>query len=248
MVFQVAHISRQMTVEGTYSHTRCSKQSSTLCTVMERNTMFIHTQKESCMGEKMDQREILFSVTEADRLWGENGRGLPGDERWSEREELLSVRELWPQAAVPAVAKSGQKAIDYILKDAEDDDCQRTGEGEGRRESNDAVDKNIMENAQSLKETNYPIWQKSDFINMFSFHLTLFFFVVGVVSVYDHLSHFQVQSVTFNECPEIGAAGPERKGIVFFYYYYCLFVSPSLSLFSLPLWSLLFSSVGVCWQ
>lgn len=86
----------------------------------------------------------------------------------------MSVRELWPQAAVPAVAKSGQKAIDYILKDAEDDDCQRTGEGEGRRESNDAVDKNIMENAQSLKETNYPIWQKSDFINMFSFHLTLF--------------------------------------------------------------------------
>lgn len=141
---------------------------------------------------------------------------MPGDERWSERGELLSVRELWPQAAVPAVAKSGQKAIDYILKDAEDDDCQRTGEGEGRRESNDAVDKNIMENAQSLKETNYPIWQKSDFINMFSFHLTLFFVVVGVVSVYDHLSHFQVQSVTFNECPEIGAAGPERKGIVFF--------------------------------
>lgn len=27
--------------------------------------------------------------------------------------ELLSIRELWPQAAVPAVAKSGQKAIDY---------------------------------------------------------------------------------------------------------------------------------------
>lgn len=124
----------------------------------------------------MDQREILFSVTEADRLWGENGRGLPGDERWSERGELLSVRELWPQAAVPAVAKSGQKAIDYILKDAEDDDCQRTREGEGRRESNDAVDKNIMENAQSLKETNYPIWQKSNFINMSSFHLTFSFF------------------------------------------------------------------------
>lgn len=29
------------------------------------------------------------------------------------REKLLSIRELWPQAAVPAVAKSGQKAIDY---------------------------------------------------------------------------------------------------------------------------------------
>lgn len=42
-----------------------------------------------------------------------------------------------------------------------------------------------------------------------------FVVVVVVVSVYDHLSHFQVQSVTFNECPEIGAAGPERKGIVF---------------------------------
>lgn len=35
------------------------------------------------------------------------------DERESERGELLSIRELWSQAAVPAVAKSGEKAIDY---------------------------------------------------------------------------------------------------------------------------------------
>lgn len=67
MVFQVAHISRQMTVEGTYSHTRCSKQSSTLCTVMERNTMFIHTQKESCMGKKwISVKSSFLSLRQTD--------------------------------------------------------------------------------------------------------------------------------------------------------------------------------------
>lgn len=35
------------------------------------------------------------------------GGGAQGDERWSERGELLSIRELWPPAAVPAVTKSG---------------------------------------------------------------------------------------------------------------------------------------------
>lgn len=183
----------------------------------------------------MDQREILFSVTEADRLWGENGRGLPGDERWSERGELLSVRELWPQAAVPAVAKSGQKAIDYILKDAEDDDCQRTREGEGRRESNNAVDKNIMENAQSLKETNYPIWQKSDFINMFSFHLTLFFFccwccicVWPSFSFSSAISH--IQWVPWNRCSRA-----REKRECFFFIINNIYLFHPVYLFSLSL-------------
>lgn len=36
---------------------------------------------------------------------------MQGDE--SERGELLSIRELWPPAAVPAVTTSGWKAIDY---------------------------------------------------------------------------------------------------------------------------------------
>lgn len=67
MVFQVAHISRQTTVEGRYSHTRCSKQSSTLCTVMERNTMFIHTQKESCMGKKwISVKSSFLSLRQTD--------------------------------------------------------------------------------------------------------------------------------------------------------------------------------------
>lgn len=41
------------------------------------------------------------------------GGGAEGEERWSERGELLSNRELWPRVAVPAVANSGHEAIDY---------------------------------------------------------------------------------------------------------------------------------------
>lgn len=103
---------------------------------------------------------------------------MPGDERWSERGELLSVRELWPQAAVPAVAKSGQKAIDYILKDTEDDDCQRTREGEGQRESNRAVDKNIMEDAQSQGNelSDLPKVRLHQHVFIPTSHFILFFF------------------------------------------------------------------------
>lgn len=50
----------------------------------------------------MGRREILFSTTEAEQ---------GGEMRDRVRvEKLLSIRELWPQAAVPAVAKSGQKS------------------------------------------------------------------------------------------------------------------------------------------
>lgn len=110
--------------------------------------MFIHTNKKRrVVWEEMDRREILFSVTETSRRWGTQRSGWmdgwmeEGEHagRWEiefERGELLSIKESWPRAAVPAVAKSGQKAIDYtpwrtpgVMADGGRE------EGEGRIES-----------------------------------------------------------------------------------------------------------------
>lgn len=59
----------------------------------------------------MNQREIIFFFSES---WMDGwmvGCREMRDE--SEKGELLSIRELWPPAAVPAVTTSGWKAIDY---------------------------------------------------------------------------------------------------------------------------------------